>query len=275
MLVNVVMKVASNNAGEFVNCYNKATRASVMALREEEDARNKLIAEKLEKERQSIKEEAERQRKLNEEKRKAEEAAKKAEEEAAKKAQEEAAMIGGSGGSSGYVSNLLNIPYYNQCDSRWKNIVYDSRGGSTFCSSSCGYTSFAMIAAGLNKDMSINPYTVVSFMRYPIPSAKGYGAASFSDLTNASNMANYGLKAEVISSSKQQIMNALNASKPVIVLVPGHYIVLAPSGNSDTVILLDPFAGWADRRRKSGEYSIDSIYSVYGGFRWAAAYSKA
>lgn len=180
-------------------------------------------------------------------------------------------------GTSGSVENPLGIPYYAQCDSKWGNIVYDT-GGATLCSSSCGYTSFAMVAAGLNRNMTINPVSVVSHMRNIDISAgkktsRGYGAASTGELTSTSNMNYYGLTVSRISGT-QSILNALNKNSAVIILVPGHYMVLAPSDKSGYVTLLDPFINWASPAKKSGTKTIEEIVAAYGNIQWAAAYSK-
>ena len=187
-----------------------------------------------------------------------------------------------------YIENPLGLPYYGQCDSRWGNLKYDIGGGpnggmSTLCSSSCGYTSFSMIAAGLNRNMSITPPTVVEKMRGISISAgqytkRGYGAASTSELMNSSYMSYYNLTANKISaksgeSFKQAIMRELNSGKAAVILVPGHYMVLTPSGDGN-VILLDPFSNWADSRKKSGKQTLDNVWSIYGGITYAIAYQR-
>ena len=187
-----------------------------------------------------------------------------------------------------YIENPLGLPYYGQCDSRWGNLKYDIGGGpnggmATLCSSSCGYTSFSMIAAGLNRNMSITPPTVVEKMRGISISAgqytkRGYGAASTSELMNSSYMSYYNLTANVISaksgeSFKQAIMRELNSGKAAVILVPGHYMVLTASGDGN-VVLLDPFSNWADSRRKSGKQTLDNVWNVYGGITYAIAYKR-
>lgn len=187
-----------------------------------------------------------------------------------------------------YVENPLGLPYYGQCDSRWGNLKYDIGGGpnggmATLCSSSCGYTSFSMIAAGLNRNMSITPPTVVEKMRGISISAgqytsRGYGAASTSELMNSSYMNYYNLTANRVTaqsgeSFKQAIMRELNSGKAAVILVPGHYMVLTPSGDGN-VVLLDPFSNWADSRRKSGKQTLDNVWSVYGGITYAIAYRR-
>lgn len=215
---------------------------------------------------------------------KREEVRKKNEEEAKKQQQQQQQQqqqINGSipPGGTKNVANALGLPYYSQCDSRWKNIQYDIGGGSnggpaTLCSSSCGYTSLSMVVAGLTKDSSINPYTIVKYLRGISDgqlTRRGYGAASTSELTS-SKLSKYGIKGTSISSSK--IMSSLQAGKPVVILVPGHYMTLSIS-SSGKVVLLDPFTNWANKKKGPGEFnSISEITSIYGGIRWAAAYEK-
>ena len=187
-----------------------------------------------------------------------------------------------------YVENPLGLPYYGQCDKRWGNMKYDIGGGpnggmATLCSSSCGYTSFSMIAAGLNRNMSITPVTVVEKMRgISISSGqytkRGYGAASTAELMNSAYMNYYNLKVNRITASsgesfKQAIMRELNSGKAAVILVPGHYMVLTPSGDGN-VVLLDPFSNWADSRKKSGKQTLDNVWNIYGGIRYAIAYQK-
>lgn len=187
-----------------------------------------------------------------------------------------------------YIENPLGLPYYGQCDSRWGGIKYDIGGGpnngmATLCSSSCGYTSFSMIAAGFNKDMSITPPTVVGRMRNINITAgeytkRGYGAASTGELTSKTHLDYYNLTANWVSaqsgeSFKQALMRELNSGKAAIIFVPGHYMVLTASGDGN-VILLDPFSNWADSRRKSGKQTLDNVANVYGGISGAIVYKR-
>ena len=208
---------------------------------------------------------------------KREEARKKNEEKFKKHQQQVSSSI--QPGESKSVANALGLPYYNQCDARWKDIQYDVGGGSnggpaTLCSSSCGYTSLSMVVAGLTKDSSINPYTIVKYLREIEDgqlTSRGYGAASISELTS-SKLSKYGIKGTSISSSN--ILSSLQAGKPVIILVPGHYMALSISSNGK-IVLLDPFTNWANQKKGPGEFnSLSEITSVYGGISWAAAYEK-
>lgn len=209
---------------------------------------------------------------------KREEARKKNEEEAKKHQQQVSTDIPPGGTKT--VENALGLPYYGQCDPRWGNIQYDIGGGkngtpATLCSSSCGYTSLSMVVAGLTKDSSINPYTMVKFLRGIKDgelTKRGYGAASFDEITSSKLTATYGIKASVISTSN--IMSNLQAGKPVVILVPGHYMTLSISA-SGKVVLLDPFTNWANPKKGPGEFnSVSEIVNIYGSISWAAAYEK-
>lgn len=191
-----------------------------------------------------------------------------------------------AGSSSGSVKNTLNLPYYNQCDSRWKNVKYGS-SSKTICSSGCGYTSLAMIASGLNNDSNINPKTVHSFI-YPDISSN-LGAITDAALYNSKVESKYGIDAQVLfargtSLSKNEriakIKEALNADKAVEVLIPGHYVVFAP-GSSGNVVLLDP-----GNSSNNGTYTLENLWNKFYnhknrcsndgkcGFMYAVAYVK-
>ncbi len=180
--------------------------------------------------------------------------------------------------SNGLIANAAGMPYYNQCDSRWGNHAYDITAAytATLCSSSCGYTSFSMVASGLNHDMSINPLGVVQFFRGTAPTHKGYGAMSDAELRDANKVGHFNLVPEVLfgrssdmsETKKVKIMTAINAGKPVVLLTPGHFVALAPSGTGK-VVLLDPFY-----TNKNGTYTVDQLYSKVGTFMYAVAYSR-
>ncbi len=180
--------------------------------------------------------------------------------------------------SSGSVKNPLGLPYYNQCDNRWSKFQYD-KSGATLCDSANGYAAFAMVASGLAHDQSVTPYSVISKMRGTLPSNKGYGAASPSELTNPSFLGFYHLKASIISTTEPSIMKALNQNKAVILQTPGHYLVLTPSYTLGSVTVLDSYNSWDKNNlsvgnRGSGVKTLPEVRKAYGGFRWAAAYSS-
>lgn len=243
-IIGFVMSMV--NIESYGDCFNKATKANIEKMEAEEEAKKKLEEERKKKE----------------------------EEEKKQQEQQQQQISSIPAGGSRSVDNSLGLPYYSQCDSRWGKIIYDT-GGATLCSSSCGYTSLAMVVAGLTKNSSVNPYSIIQDIRGISDGGKtsrGYGAASTSELTSSRYLQKYGVSAETISSSN--IVNSLNQGKPVIVLVPGHYITLSINSNGK-IVLLDPFTNWANKNRRVGEYnSISEITSAYGQIRWAAAYEK-
>lgn len=264
LLVQLLLKLvgsANNEMLECIACFTSdGSKCSTYEVENEDYSAEKAEADKR---RAELKAKREEERKKN--------------EEEAKKQQQTSSSI--PAGGSKDVANALGLPYYNQCDSRWKNIRYDIGGGSdggpaTLCSSSCGYTSLSMVVAGLTKDSSINPYTIVKFSRGiedGVLTERGYGAASTSELTS-SKLSEYGIKGTSISSSN--IMSSLQAGKPVVILVPGHYMTLSISSNGK-IVLLDPYTNWKDSRKGVGEFnSLSEITNIYGGIRWAAAYEK-
>ena len=247
LFINLVMSTL--NVKSYKECFANATKANIERLDKEAEAKKKLEEEKLK-------------------------VFWKKKQEEQNSGQSSTSINIPSGGTK-TVANSLGLPYYDQCDSRWGKIVYDS-GGATLCSSSCGYTSLAMVAAGLNGNGNINPYTVIKDIRGIKDGGKthrGYGAASTTELTNGKFIGRYNIKAERIH--RKSIMNYLKQGKPVIALVPGHYITLSINNSNGKIVLLDPYTRWANRRKKIGEYdSLSQIEAIYGGVSWAAAYQK-
>ena len=193
----------------------------------------------------------------------------------------------GYNNSSGNVDSNKTFPYYNQCDSRWKKISLNN--GSTYntCNCGCGYASLAMIISGLNNAVAITPKTVVP---YVITFSYGNCAISDAALYNSEKLkSKYGVTPTVLfyrndslsdSQKKQKIVEALKAKKPVIVLVPAHYVVLTKI-NGDQITVLDP-----GNSSNNGTYTIDSLFKKYYnhknrcteqglcGIRFAISYSK-
>lgn len=271
MLINSILSIT--NIGNYDECFNKATKSNIEALEREEKIKKEM---ELEEQKKTL---AEKIKELN---RKAIESA----EEQIRIAKErirnelhpnnngENGSVNFSGGASGSVANALNIPYYNQCDNRWGNITYDT-GGATLCSSSCGYTSLAMVASGLSRNSSINPYTIIKDIRGIKDggmTSRGYGAASTHELTSSKYLSKYGIKAAEVGRSG--IMASLRNGNPVIALVPGHYITLSKSSNGN-IVVLDPFTNWANKAKGCGEFSsLAQIESAYGAISWAASYRR-
>ena len=273
-LVQFLLKLVGNLNDGMIECIACFTSdGSYCYSYEVENEDYSAEAEQAKKEREEIEAKREEIRKKNEE-----EAKKQQEQQEQQQNQDISASIPSGGSRS--VENAIGLPYYNQCDERWKNIQYDIGGGSnggpaTLCSSSCGYTSLSMVVAGLTKDSSINPYTIVKFLRNIEDgelTRRGYGAASTSELTSSTLTTKYGIKGTTINASK--IESSLRAGKPVVILIPGHYMTLSISA-SGKIVLLDPFTNWRDTRRRVGEFnSLSEITSIYGNVQWAAAYEK-
>ncbi len=192
------------------------------------------------------------------------------------------------GGSSEGGVVGADLPYYAQCDSRWGSKSYN---GTNLCNAGCGYTSLAMVLSGLKRDSSINPDTVHEYIYgQGISYNPGGGAITDAALVSSKVASKYGVKIETLfgrnydeSSSKKSsenaaIVNALNAGKRVVLLIPGHYIAL--SGTGSNVIVHDPY-----NKNNNGTYTIEGVrdkfynYSnrctngVACGFVYAVAYS--
>lgn len=273
-LVQLLLKLVGSSSDGMIECITCFTSdGSYCYSYEVENEDYSEEAAQAKKEREELEAKREEVRKKNEEE------TKKQEQQQQQQQEQEISGSIPSGGSRS-VENAIGLPYYNQCDPRWKNIQYDIGGGSnggpaTLCSSSCGYTSLSMVVAGLTKDSSINPYTIVKFLRNINDgelTRRGYGAASTSELTSSTLITKYGIKGTNISASN--IESSLRAGKPVVILIPGHYMTLSIS-ESGKIVLLDPFTNWADSRRRVGEFnSLSEITRIYGNVQWAAAYEK-
>lgn len=176
---------------------------------------------------------------------------------------------------SGMVDNALNIPYYNQGDPRWGDIVYTNRG-SQLKNSACGFTSLAMITAGLSGDGSVNPYTVIQDIRHLNAGEKSNlcGAAYRTELTDRNYLAKYNIVAtELTDKNTGNVMNELNQGHPIIMEVPGHYITLTLS-NSGKILVLDPYSNWARSTNKGTQEfeTVKDLVNTYGYIYWAASY---
>ncbi|MBE6159641.1 MAG: hypothetical protein E7157_01180 [Lactobacillales bacterium] len=185
-----------------------------------------------------------------------------------------------------------DYPYYNQCDGVWSSkVICDTAdysngvcyANNTICTSGCGYTSFSMIASGLNGDGGIKPDNVVSILsKYSYN--PGGGAITDAALIDKKALNHYNMQAEVLfprgsslslKEKKSKIVAALKSGRPVELLVPGHFVALVGI-NGDKVKLNDP-----GKRSNVGEYTIDELNSLFGSqrscsdcFVYAIAYSR-
>ena len=140
---------------------------------------------------------------------------------------------------------------YGQGDSRWGNSPFCQAGRSTMAEAGCGATALAMIVTGYGNDVNATPKTVRDYIC-------GNGLHTTGGLGNpayAPFMQHYGLDASFIfgddvhyfgSSSYDEgkaksIKNAVDLKYGVIILIPGHYVVVDKGGcSSDKVYFYNP-----------------------------------
>ena len=184
---------------------------------------------------------------------------------------------------------------FYQYDNRWGTESTCNAG--TLVDSGCGYTSFAMIANHFSSSTIAPPDAT-----HVICSKTGENGNAMDDETflNNSLLNHYGLNAQVlfyrggsekVSTKKSLVEEALRNGKPVILLIPGHYIVLAKIDGNQVLVLnpgLDGTNGEAGKDGRTGWYSsIDSVYKYTNNYKnrcssqsicgwiYAIAYSKS
>ncbi len=160
-------------------------------------------------------------------------------------------------------TDALNVPYFSQCDENWKNEGYDhmdptkkyTYGGytakGTICNWGCGLTSAAMI---LNYyGVQVNPLT----LNQCLIKHKGYtpyGDVKWDKVVQCSNneVFYYGY-----NKRNDIILNYdLCNEQPVVLRVPGHFIVAtgqAKKDEVDTWTINDP--GWENRKDLLSSYN--------------------
>jgi len=162
--------------------------------------------------------------------------------------------------SNGSISG--NYPYYAQYDSRWSTMTLNGNSYNTK-ECGCGITSLAMVIAGLNSDSSVTPITLGNY----IYSYENLGCGtSETTLTSGNITSKYRVQPVYVftetsklsdNEKKQKIVDELKKGRPIILHVPGHYIVLSEI-NGDKISLLD-----TARSSKNGNFTIDQIYDKY------------
>jgi len=188
--------------------------------------------------------------------------------------------------SAGNIEENTKYPYYNQGDSRWRSIKLPNGGTYDTNGCGCGYAALAMVLASLNNDPTITPKTVVP---YVINYSASKCAIADVTLYDSHIKSEYGVTPTVLfyrntslshEQRKAKIVESLKAKKPVVVLVPGHYIALFSMGG-DKILALDPA-----RVQYNGVYTIDSLFDKFYnyvnrcnngigcGFMYAVSYSK-
>ena len=191
-----------------------------------------------------------------------------------------------------------NLTYYFQGD--YRDVLFCSTGYNV-SNNGCGITSLSMIASTL-----VNPDYDPEYLANTIcdygPSCCGYGGMKYTVLWDEEFLNMIGLTSETLffhdsggsingnfgttykSEEGEAILNAVNQGKPVVLLMPNHYVALSQhtSCTNEQVYLYDP-----DNSSKTGKcYTPKELYNVtytngsscsnYGWCGWhlAVAFSK-
>ena len=168
-------------------------------------------------------------------------------------------------------SNGYTFPHYLQRN-------YKRRyGASTIAQAGCGPTSLAMILAGLLKNPSITPVTVVENMEAYYPNYSAYYTSAgtiYSGMLN-NNLLKKCYNVRATSVSTEQGIKAVESGKSAIGRVQGHILAIVPvpeqyKGQGYRFYIMDsargldgPYKSAAEVRAKrasGGEFSI--LYTI-------------
>jgi hypothetical protein len=149
--------------------------------------------------------------------------------------------------------------YYNQCDG-WGN----NCSSKTMCASGCGLTSLAIVANAFS-GKNVTPSDIRD---YVCANGHGGGALSSDWFSNKKLLNKYNLKSKVVVSTNNSrtyskkranaIKKEVEAGNGVIILIPGHYVVVGPSTqcNSSQVYLYE-----VGNRSNSGCYTMKALWN--------------
>ncbi len=139
-----------------------------------------------------------------------------------------------------FENGSVDVVYYNQADSRWKDIPYGKTG--TIGRSGCGPTSLAMVISTLSNN-TVNPVEMCNWSYRNGYYAEGLG--SYHSLIPA-GAKHYGLKVQGVGTNAEKIINALENGKLVIVIMGkghftngGHFIVLRGITEEGNILVAD------------------------------------
>lgn len=160
--------------------------------------------------------------------------------------------------------SLDTVPLLLQWDARWG---YQPYGESTVAVSGCAPTCVAMAAAYLTSDAQITPYSVAQYA-----AQQGYyvsGTGTSWELIHT-GVQHFGIAADELPLSEEQINAALDAGQPVICsMLPGdftttgHFIVLCGRADGGYQVR-DPFS----RARSGKVWSYETLAGQIGNL-WA------
>ena len=182
------------------------------------------------------------------------------------------------------IKKVTSLYYYAQSD--YSDVKF-CKTGYNVANNGCGITSFAMIASAL-VDPKYDPKYAANILCKNCPSC-GSGGTPYKYFWDSSFLDEFGMKSEVlffhdngyingnfgttyISSEGTAILKAVNAGKPVILLIPNHYVALGPNNacSKDQVYYYDP-----DWKSKNGCYTPEEIYSFTWNYsKWCTSSSK-
>lgn len=184
--------------------------------------------------------------------------------------------VGSSGGiSNDYIlpditgtANLVQMPYYNQYDPRWKNKPY---GYETVGSGGCGVTSLAMVVEGLT-----GKHITPDEMAYYSSSRGHYNPSAGTSWSLYNDIKSFGIySVNVDYTNVNDIINNLREGNPIISSMKGytpftnytsggHLVVLKGVTSDGKIIVNDP----ASTERSNKLWSVKEIMS-YSKHMWA------
>lgn len=188
------------------------------------------------------------------------------------------------------ITSPLNIKYYNQCDIKYRAVKYGNKSYD-MCNCGCGYTVIAMIVDTLTNSNK-TPIGIVNDLP-PLYNTVSNCAMSDATFTSPELKNKYGIESNVVflrnnkasetetANRKQKIKDTLAKGEPIILLVPGHYIVLGGI-EGEQISVYDPASS-----ASNGKMTVDELYEKYKnrknrcttqgkcGFVYAVSYRKA
>ena len=163
------------------------------------------------------------------------------------------------------IKKLDNFTYYNQCDKQWQTRGFCSNNYS-ICGNGCGATSLAMIASSLGNNKKVTPLDVRDYLCKN--NLHSNGGMSYAPFTNKNLLDEFGLNGNVIinynessiyDKKKAQVLETnIKKGNGVILLIPGHYVVLGKNKtcNANQVYMYDP-----ESRDTSKCYTMEELWT--------------